>query len=88
MGLPVTRARDSEVVVRSLSASFAIIFLITAIVVLYFITKPVGRLGALCGFTIAFVITLITLTNAQRHEVFVATAAYEPPPKPSSLRTS
>ncbi|KAF2120818.1 hypothetical protein BDV96DRAFT_595227 [Lophiotrema nucula] len=73
---PVQRTREKEVVLRSLSAIFALLFLVTAIVVLYFIDKPVARVGALCGFTIAFAIALITLTTAKRHEVFVATAAY------------
>ncbi|KAF2730342.1 hypothetical protein EJ04DRAFT_500711 [Polyplosphaeria fusca] len=61
---------------RILSAMFAVLFLIVAIVALYFIPKPVARVGALCGFTIAFPVILVTLTNAQGHEVFVATAAY------------
>ena len=71
----MTRSREAEILIRSLSAIFALLFLVTAIVALYFIEKPVARAGALCGFTIVLAIALITLSNAKRHEVFVATAA-------------
>lgn len=59
-----------------MSAVTASIFLIAAIVVLYFIVNPTARLGTLCGFTVIFAGTLASLTSCRRYEVFVATAAY------------
>ncbi|ORY11087.1 hypothetical protein BCR34DRAFT_601542 [Clohesyomyces aquaticus] len=70
------QTKKKGIFVRSLSAIFTLFFLVIAIVVLYFITKPVARVGALSGFTTAFAIVLISFTNAKRHEVFVGTAAY------------
>ena len=58
------------------SALVAIIFLIIPIVVLYFISYPIARLGALSAFIILFPTTLATFTTARRHEIFVATATY------------
>jgi hypothetical protein len=72
-------AFSSRRVLRSvsiISALTATIFLVTAIVALYFISNPVARLGTLCGFTIIFAANVASFTNARRYEVFVATAAY------------
>lgn len=79
-----SRQNKSPLIIRSrvdytvsvISALVAAIFLVVAIVALYFISIPVARLGTLCGFTIIFAATLACLTKAKRHEVFVATAAY------------
>jgi hypothetical protein len=48
---------------------------ITAIVILYFITNAIVRLGIVVAFTATFSICLILLTNAKRIEIFAATSA-------------
>jgi hypothetical protein len=48
---------------------------ITAIVILYFLTNPIVRLGIVVAFTATFSICLIILTNARRVEIFAATLA-------------
>ena len=54
----------------------AIVLLIGAVIVLYFVTNPKAQLTILCGWTAFFALTLGLLTNARRQDVFVATAAY------------
>ena len=54
----------------------AIVLLIGAVIVLYFVTNPKAQLTILCGWTAFFALTLGLLTNARRQDVFAATAAY------------
>jgi hypothetical protein len=54
----------------------AIVFLIGAIVGLYWVSNPRIKLGILSGLTVAFAGTLALFTNARRQDVFAATAAY------------
>jgi hypothetical protein len=63
-------------IVSTLSALIASLFLITAIVALYFIGDSTARLGTLCAFIMVFAANLATFTSCRRYEVFVATAAY------------
>ncbi|KAF2736153.1 hypothetical protein EJ04DRAFT_511280 [Polyplosphaeria fusca] len=52
------------------------IFLVGAVVGLYFVSEMRARLGMLACFTIIFAATIAILTNARRHDVYMATAAY------------
>ncbi|KAF2268781.1 hypothetical protein CC78DRAFT_565240 [Lojkania enalia] len=52
------------------------IFLVGAVVGLYFVSSIRKRLGMLGCFTVLFAATIAMLTNARRQDVFVATAAY------------
>ncbi len=54
----------------------AMIFLIGAVVGLYWVKNPKTKLGILSGLTVAFAGTLALFTNARRQDVFAATAAY------------
>ncbi len=54
----------------------AIIFLIGAILGLYWVTSPTAKLGMLSGLTVGFAGSLAMFTNARRQDVFAATAAY------------
>jgi energy-converting hydrogenase Eha subunit C len=65
-------------VVSSFSVIFAVLFLIGAILGLYFETDPGWRLLMLSLFTVGFACVLGLLTNARRQDVFAATAAYVP----------
>lgn len=67
--------RKVELAVSFISTVCAAIFLIGAILGLYFVTNSKARLGMLSGFTVAFAASLAVLTNARRQDVFAATAA-------------
>jgi hypothetical protein len=62
--------------VTIISIISAIVLLIGAVIVLYFVTNPKAQLTILCGWTAFFALTLGLLTNARRQDVFAATAAY------------
>ncbi|KAH7400465.1 hypothetical protein BKA64DRAFT_642608 [Cadophora sp. MPI-SDFR-AT-0126] len=62
--------------VTILSGLMATVFLIGAIVGLYWVDNPRTKLGLLSGLTVAFAGTLALFTNARRQDVFAATAAY------------
>ncbi|PVH75814.1 hypothetical protein DL98DRAFT_592820 [Cadophora sp. DSE1049] len=62
--------------VTILSGLMATVFLIGAIVGLYWVEDPRTKLGILSGLTVAFAGTLALFTNARRQDVFAATAAY------------
>lgn len=70
-----TRQRITHLV-STLSALVVSLFLVTAIVALYFISNPTARLGTLCAFIVVFAANLAIFTSCRRYEVFVATAAY------------
>ncbi|OJD28661.1 uncharacterized protein BKCO1_1230003 [Diplodia corticola] len=70
------RHQSVERVVSAISSILAAIFLIGAVLGLYFVESQHARLGMLCGFTLAFAGSLALLTNARRQEVFATTAAY------------
>jgi hypothetical protein len=59
-----------------LNTVVATVLLIVSIVVLYVVSKPSVRLGLICLFTVLFALSVKTLTNARRAEVFASTAAY------------
>ncbi|KAL5320214.1 hypothetical protein ACEPPN_011015 [Leptodophora sp. 'Broadleaf-Isolate-01'] len=62
--------------VTILSGLVATLFLIGAIVGLYWVDDPRAKLGILSGLTVAFAGSLAMFTNARRQDVFAATAAY------------
>ncbi|KAG4423539.1 hypothetical protein IFR04_003362 [Cadophora malorum] len=62
--------------VTILSGLMATVFLIGAMVGLYWVESPRTKLGLLSGLTVAFAGTLALFTNARRQDVFAATAAY------------
>ena len=62
-------------VVTFLSAFCAVVFLVGAMVGLYFVSNMRARLGMVGMFTVLFAVTIAGLTSSRRHEVFVATAA-------------
>lgn len=65
-----------SVAVSVISSLLASIFLIGAILGLYWVTNPNAKLGMLSGLTVAFAGSLALFTNARRQDVFAATAAY------------
>lgn len=62
--------------VSIISSLLAIIFLIGAVLGLYWVKNPNAKLGMLSGLTFAFACSLALFTNARRQDVFAATAAY------------
>ncbi|KAH8757403.1 hypothetical protein BGZ57DRAFT_644810 [Hyaloscypha finlandica] len=65
-----------SVAVTVISGILATIFLIGAILGLYWVKSPNAKLGMLSGLTVAFAGSLALFTNARRQDVFAATAAY------------
>ncbi|KAF2244527.1 hypothetical protein BU26DRAFT_79390 [Trematosphaeria pertusa] len=61
--------------VTFLSAICAVLFLVGAIVGLYFVSNARARLGMLGTFTVLFAAACASLGNVRRQDVFVATAA-------------
>jgi hypothetical protein len=61
--------------VAIISTLVAAILLVGSISTLYFVTSPGKQLGLLAGFTAGFALSVALLTNAQRAEIFAATAA-------------
>jgi hypothetical protein len=49
---------------------------IAGVVVLYFVTNTLARLGIIAGFTAAFSLVLSLSTTAKKTEVWMATSAY------------
>jgi hypothetical protein len=64
-----------SLVVTILSVIAATLFLIGAMVGLYYIKNPRATLGTISGLTIGFALCLGLFTNARRQDVFAATAA-------------
>ncbi|KAG4436603.1 hypothetical protein IFR05_007923 [Cadophora sp. M221] len=62
--------------VTILSGLVATLFLIGAMVGLYWVDDPRAKLGILSGLTVAFAGSLAMFTNARRQDVFASTAAY------------
>ena len=48
---------------------------IVAIIVLHVVSNMAARLGIVCGFTAIFSVSLASVTQARRIEIFAATAA-------------
>lgn len=65
-----------SVAVSVISGLLATIFLIGAILGLYWVTNPNVKLGMLSGLTVGFAGSLALFTNARRQDVFASTAAY------------
>ena len=65
-----------ERVVAIINVIVAAILLIGAIMSLYCVTSPTARLCIIAVFTIFFAVSIALVTNANRAEVFAATAAY------------
>lgn len=56
-------------------AEVGAVLLVVSIKVLQAVLKPGFRLGLICFFTVIIVLSLKTLTNTRRAEVFGSTAA-------------
>lgn len=63
-------------VAAAISVIAASLFMIGAILSLYFVTSRDAKLGMVAGFTVVFAFAVAMLTNARRAEMFGATAAY------------
>ncbi|KAF2188317.1 hypothetical protein K469DRAFT_703823 [Zopfia rhizophila CBS 207.26] len=74
--LPIIPHRKISFVVSLINTLCAVIFLVGAVVGLYFVSDTKARLAMLSAFTVAFAAVIALLTNARRQEIFVATAAY------------
>ena len=61
--------------VAVLSMLVAAVLLIVSIVALYVVTNNNVRLGLVCLFTTLFAVTVNTMSNARRAELFASTAA-------------
>lgn len=61
--------------VTFVSVMCAVVFLVGAVVGLYYVASQKARLGMVGTFTVLFAATIAVLTNTRKHEVFVATAA-------------
>lgn len=68
--------KSSSRFVAAVSVMIAAVLMIGAILDLYFVKRPISKLGLTAGFTMLFAISVGTLTNARRAEMFGATAAY------------
>jgi hypothetical protein len=75
------RTKSIESAVTVVTTVWIAIFLVGAVVGLYFVSDMRARLGMLACFTILFAATVAVLTNARRHDVYMATAAYAFPTK-------
>jgi hypothetical protein len=62
--------------VATISMVIAAILLISAIISLHVVTNSNAKLGLVAMYTLLFALSVGTLTNARRAEVFAATAAY------------
>lgn len=63
-------------VVTYVSGCLVVIWIVGAVVGLYFWRSDYGRLVLLSVLTLFFTLLVATLTTARRHDVFSATAAY------------
>ena len=59
-----------------ISVFLVVVWLVAAIVGLYFWRSNHGRLGLLSALTLGFAFSVLWLTTARRHDVFASTAAY------------
>ena len=59
-----------------ISSFLAAMLILAPVIALHFISTPNARLGAIVGFTFAFVLLMVFTTQAKRNEVFAATAAF------------
>lgn len=62
--------------VTVISIISAAILLVSAIVSLHYVVSDSAKLGLISMYTVLFALSVATLTNAKRSEVFAATAAY------------
>ena len=70
--LPESRLAKAVGIVSVLMAG---LLLVGAIISLYFISRPLTRLGLLAMWTILFAFSVSVLSTARRFEIFAATAA-------------
>ncbi|KAK6002253.1 hypothetical protein QM012_001891 [Aureobasidium pullulans] len=63
-------------VITWISVFLVVVWLVGAIVGLYFWKSNHGRLGLLSVLTLGFAFSVLWLTTARRHDVFASTAAY------------
>lgn len=63
-------------VVNSMSTVLASMIPAVCTLALYFIGSPLGRLGAVIGFTFLFSAVLTLITNVERSQCFGITAAF------------
>jgi len=61
--------------VAVLSMLVAVVLLIVSVVALYVVTNANVRLGLVCLFAALFAVTVNTMSNARRAELFASTAA-------------
>ena len=54
----------------------AAIVILAPVIALHFVHTSNQRLGAIAGFTMAFVLAMVTTSDVKRGEVFAATAAF------------
>lgn len=59
-----------------ISSFLAAMLVLAPVIALHFVSTPNARLGAIVGFTMAFVVLTIFATEARRSEIFAATAAF------------
>jgi hypothetical protein len=59
-----------------ISSFLAAMLILAPVIALHFLKTPDARLGAIVGFTFAFVSLIVFTTEAKRSEVFAATAAF------------
>jgi hypothetical protein len=71
------REQYADRLVTIISIILSAVFLIGAIVTLYFVRGDGSRLGLVGAFTLSFAASVGLLTNAKRSEMFGATAAYD-----------
>lgn len=74
-----TTIHSNSHVVRTVAALdmvLAAVLIIGAIVNLYVVPNPKGKLGLIAMYTMLFAASMAVCTNARRAEVFAATAAY------------
>ncbi|KAF2467612.1 uncharacterized protein BDR25DRAFT_344727 [Lindgomyces ingoldianus] len=73
---PVTHHKNLAFAVTLFVTILTALFLVGAVVGLFFVESTRARLAMLCSFTVAFAATIAAATNARRQDVFVATAGY------------
>jgi hypothetical protein len=73
----ITQYSESHLarLVHILGIVFASILPITSIVVLYFVSDQLAKLGTVVAFTALFSLALVSVTRAKRVEIFTATSA-------------
>ena len=71
--------RDLTIMVDIVGTVISSLLPISSILVLYFVTSVLTRLGIVAGFTVCFSLVLSLVTEARRVEIFAATAAFASP---------